>query len=299
MGYGAYSYEAHTALTQARGQKSIQEVFSQNSLHPSMNPFGVKWRESRDSKEHPRSLGIVFALDVSGSMGAIPELLARKELPNFMKALTDCGVEDPQVLFMAFTDHESDGRPLQVGQFETTAELMDQWLTQCSLSGGGERAPEYASTTSKYFESYDLAFYFAAKHTAMDCWEKRQRKGYLFMTGDEPPYSHARGDVVKHVLGEEIADMELSDVIASLKETFEPFFLIPDRTRANQVSDAWRAVLGDRVIVLGGPEDTTAVAAGLVALGEGTVTSPSELEAKIGKRAAKCLGPWMAASKGA
>ena len=297
MGFGSYSFEAHAALTQARSQKSTQEVFTQTSLHPSMNPFGVKHRESRDSKEHPRSLGIVFALDVSGSMGEIPELLAKKELPKFMKSLGDCGVESPQVLFMAFTDHEYDGRPLQVGQFETTAELMDQWLVRCSLSGGGAPAPDYASKSGNGFESYDLAFYFAAKHTAMDCWEKRKKKGYLFVTGDEPPYSHARADVVKHVLGDTISDMPLGAVIEAAKETFEPFFLIPDAGRAQSIKDRWTPVLGDRVIVLEGPEDTTGVAAGLVALGEGNIKDAAALRAKVGERAARCLGPWLASNR--
>ena len=227
MGYGSYSYEAHASLTKGRAQQSAQEIFHQTRLHPSMNPFGVKVRESRDSKESANSLGIVFALDVSGSMGEIPTLLATKELPNFMKALTNCDVKSPQVLFMAFDDHEWDGRPLQVGQFETTGELMDQWLVRCSLRGGGEPAPKYPSTTGQSLESYDLALYFAAKHTAMDCWVKRKKKGYLFMTGDEPPYSHVRADVAKHVIGDDIQDTPLADVVATLKETFEPFFLIP------------------------------------------------------------------------
>lgn len=297
MGFGSYSYEAHSALTQARAQQPTQQVFSQSRIHPSMNPFGVKLRESRDSNEHPRSLGIVFALDVSGSMGEIPQLLARKELPRFMKALGECSVQDPQVLFMAFTDHESDGRPLQVGQFETTAELMDQWLVRCSLRGGGEAMPTMASYTGQCFESYDLAFYFAAKHTAMDCWEKRKHKGYLFVTGDEPPYSHARADVVKHVMGDATSDMTFAEVIEAAKQTFEPFFLIPDPQRASAIRSQWTELLGDRVIVLNDAQDTTGVAAGLVALGEGAIKDAAGLRAKIGDNAAKCLEPWLASAK--
>ncbi|HAO33838.1 MAG TPA: hypothetical protein DCQ84_12920, partial [Candidatus Competibacteraceae bacterium] len=36
-------------------------------------------------------------------------------------------------------------------------------------------------------ESYTLPWYFAATHTAIDCFEKRGKKGYLFTVGDEEP----------------------------------------------------------------------------------------------------------------
>lgn len=297
MGYGAYSYAAHEALTKQRAQQPSQQVFTQSGIHPSMNPYGVKARESRDSADHPDSIGIAFALDVSGSMGDIPQLLATQKLPGFMKALSACKVKDPQVLFMAFTDHENDGRPLQVGQFETTAELMDQWLTRCSLAGGGVAAPTYAHNTGKAFESYDLALHFAARHISMDCFEKRGKKGYLFVTGDEPPYLKLRAEVVQHVLGTQIEDAPLEAVIAEVKQRFEVFFLVPDPQRYNTVRAPWEAVLGDRVIAMNSPSHTTAVAAGLVALGEGLVTTTSELQSLLGKNASNAthaLERWIA-----
>ncbi|MCB9632017.1 MAG: hypothetical protein H6721_07780 [Sandaracinus sp.] len=73
MGYGSYSYTAHQALTSKRAALPTQQVFGQRGIHPKMNPFGVKVRECRDSADHPRSLGVVFALDVSGSMGRSPK----------------------------------------------------------------------------------------------------------------------------------------------------------------------------------------------------------------------------------
>lgn len=304
MGYGAYSYEAHKALTSARAGKSAQQVFSQRTIHPSMNPFGVKARECRDSEEHPNSLAIVFALDVSGSMGKIPELLAKHELPGFMKLLTDCKIASPQVLFSAFTDHEYDGRPLQVGQFEATAELMDQWLTRCSLSGGGERAPQYQGNIGTARESYDLAFHFAAHHTAIDCFEKRQKKGYLFVTGDEPPYPGVRREVVEHVIGSDVEDASFAHVIADAKKMYEPFFLAPDPKRFSNIKASWQPLLSDRVIETPSPSDTCAVAAGLVALGEGAVESLDQLGAQLDAaeyprtaHVVRALTPWANSSE--
>lgn len=37
-------------------------------------------------------------------------------------------------------------------------------------------------------ESYELAMYFMARHTSIDCYEKRGKRGYLFMIGDELAY---------------------------------------------------------------------------------------------------------------
>src|SRR4051812_8990693 len=115
MGYGNYSHDAHQALLKGRASQPAQQVFRQQQCHPLMNPKGVRVRECRDSAEHPNSTAVVFALDVTGSMGAIPKLLASEQLPKFMKLLTDCRVPDPQLLFMAVGDAISDSAPLQVG----------------------------------------------------------------------------------------------------------------------------------------------------------------------------------------
>jgi len=263
MGFGNYSHEAHAALTRGRANAPRQQVFKQRECHALMNPKGVRARECRDSSEHPNSLGIVFALDVTGSMGGIPDLLARKKLPDFMRTLTECGVEDPQVLFMAGGDATSDTAPLQVGQFETTAALMDQWLTWSYLEGGGGTLGQ---------ESYELALYFAATHTAMDCYEKRKKRGLLFLTGDELPYPSVSKHQVEALIGDRLdQDIEVEEVVAAVQRSFDPFFLIPNGARRSTVEPRWRELLGDHVIAMEDAGDTCYVAAGLTALRERVV----------------------------
>lgn len=260
MGYGNYSHAAHAALIADRATKSANEVFSQSGCHPLMNPNGLKTREARDSAEHPNSLAIGFALDVTGSMGDIPQLLARQELPNFMKLLNSCGIPDPQLLFMAIGDARSDHAPLQVGQFESTAELMDQWLTWSFLEGGGGGSGE---------ESYELAFYVAARHMDLDCWNKRRKKGYLFLTGDELPYPAVSRHQIQSLVGVNLdEDIPIEEAIAAASETFHLFFLIPDLARRRRCEDRWRRLLGDHVICMENPQDTCAVAAAIVGLTE-------------------------------
>ena len=259
MGNGNYSIAAHEALLQNRTNIPTEQVFRQTQCHPLMNPKGVKARESRDGADHPESQGIVFALDVSGSMGEIPRIMATQQLPNFMKVLLGCQVKDPQVLFMALGNATSDQAPLQVGQFESTAELMDQWLTWTYLEGrgGGEG------------ESYDLAFYFLAAHTEMDCIVKRKKRGYLFMTGDEKPFPALSKSIVDGIIGDKLDDdIPIEEVIAEVQKTYIPFFLIPDRDRARRCERRWRDLLGDNVLVLNGPADVCFVAAGALLMCE-------------------------------
>lgn len=274
MGNGNYSAAAHQALLKNRTNIPTEQVFRQRECHPLMNPYGVKVRESRDGGDHPESRGIVFALDVSGSMGEIPRLMATQQLPNFMKVLVDCQVRDPQVLFMALGNATSDSAPLQVGQFESTAELMDQWLTWTYLEGhgGGEG------------ESYDLAFYFLATHTEMDCMVKRNKRGYLFMTGDETPFNTLSRHIVEKIVGDELdEDIPMEEVIAEVQKTFIPFFIIPDYMRAKRCERRWRDLLGDHVICLESPVDVCYVSAGAILISEGHVKDMQELSEILSK----------------
>ncbi|HEU4887560.1 MAG TPA: VWA domain-containing protein, partial [Thermoanaerobaculia bacterium] len=270
MGYGNYSEEAHRALISGRSGVPREAIFQQQHCHPLMDPKGVRVRESRDSEEHPESLGIVFALDVTGSMGEIPVLLATRELPKFMKVLTSCSVRDPQVLFMAVGDATSDTAPLQVGQFETTAELMDQWLTRTFIESGGGGSGE---------ESYELALYFLAQHTEMDCHVKRGRRGYLFLTGDENPYRTVSRHIVESVIGDRLdEDLAVGEVVAELQKTFVPFFLIPDQGRRAHCERVWRSLLGDHVLCMDSPEDVCYVSAGALLISEKLVQDQDSLK---------------------
>lgn len=272
MGYGQYSHAAHAALVADRADASSEDVFRQRGVHPLMDPKGLRLRESRDSPDHPNSLAVAFALDVTGSMGEIPELLARRDLPTFMQLLGDSGVVDPQLCFLAVGDATSDRSPLQIGQFESTGELMDQWLTSTHIEGGGGGTGH---------ESYELVFYALAQHTDADCKAKRGVKGYCFLTGDELPYAAVSRHQVEHLFGETLdEDIPIDEAIAAAAEDWHLFFLIPDPVRAKNVEARWHRLLGDHVVVLESADDVCAVAAGIVALGEKALPGLDALVAK-------------------
>lgn len=242
MGYGSYSHDAHRSLTESRSTAPVHEVFRETKTVSAMSPLNVGVRESRDSAAHPESLAITFALDVTGSMGGLPPIIATRELPDFMRLLTESGITDPQLLFMAVGDARSDRSPLQVGQFESTAQLMDRWLTTVHLESGGGGSSE---------ESYELAAYFLARHTATDCFEKRGKKGYVFFTGDERPYAVVNPSQVRSIIGDELSQsLSAGEIFAELRAKNHVFFLLPNNRNSPAAAPYWREILGDAAISL-------------------------------------------------
>jgi len=266
MGYGSYSASAHRALLETRTELATGQVFSQSSCHPLMNPHGVRLRESRDSPDHPNSVGVIFALDVSASMGDIPHELATKTLPTFMETVLGV-LPDAQVMFMAFGNAFADKSPLQVGQFESEATSMDRWLSMIHVESGG----------GGLGESYDLALYFASRHTALDCYEKRQKKGYLFMTGDEPGFASLLPSTIATTLGTTLPEPILGhDMVSEVQKRFHTFFLVPDPGRAAQ-SRVWVGWLHERCIILDRPSDAALCAALLIAIEEREVVDRASI----------------------
>lgn len=142
MGYTSYSTDSRSARAATRGYatKSANDIFEQNKerkIHESMDPKKAKLRESMDSEIHPLSVPIILGLDVTGSMLDVPVYLIREGLPKMMSNIIERGIKDPQVLFLAIGDAETDYFPLQVGQFESGDEELDLWLTRTYLEGHG------------------------------------------------------------------------------------------------------------------------------------------------------------------
>jgi len=236
---------------------------AEQKVHEKLNPRGVT-REARDSATHPNSVPVGFILDVTGSMSTVP-VKVQKELPRLMDFLVDKGfVTDPQLLFGAVGDHRSDKAPFQVGQFESGNEMEDD-LTNVWLEGGGG---------GSYQESYELALYFFARHTACDHFEKRSKKGYLFITGDELPYDNITPETALAIFGDTIqAAIPIADLVREVQEKYEVFFLIP--AGSNNYNDPrlrtrWTTLLGEnRVLMLAQAEAIVEVVAAALAVGEG------------------------------
>ncbi|HSA50392.1 MAG TPA: hypothetical protein VLH10_09815 [Yinghuangia sp.] len=228
-----YSRKAHTSVPRAKWK-----------AHADLDPHGVTARESRDSDEHPTSLAISVLFDVTGSMRSVPVTLQTK-LPELFGLLLRKGyVDHPQILFGAVGDATCDKVPLQVGQFESDNRMDDQ-LGNILLEGGGG---------GQKTESYELAMYFMARHTELDCLDKRGKRGYLFLIGDEMPYGRVKRREVEAVIGDKLGeDIPIEAIVAELQRKYEVYYILPAGSSYvgdTEVLGRWRELLRQNVIEL-------------------------------------------------
>lgn len=122
-------------------------------------------------------------------------------------------------------------------------------------------------------ESYALAHYFAARHTSIDCFEKRGKKGYLFTLGDELVHPSIKRDEASRIFGDSIeADISARDLIAEAQRSYEVFHIVVGGTSHGdepRILNGWRDLLGERALHLKDPDAVCEVIATTIALVEG------------------------------
>jgi len=239
------------------------------TCHADLNPFGVKFRESRDSEKHPLSKPIGVICDNTGSMGRNPRIIHDNQ-PKLMGLLLTKGLMDhPQIMMGAHGDAYSDRAPVQFGQFES-GNAMEGDLAKFLLEGQGGPFGQ---------ESYELVAYFFARHTSCDAWEKRGEKGYLFLIGDEKPYPTVSRELVKKYFGDDIPqDIKTEDIFKELQERWEVFMIIPSSASGGTdgpIRDYWVNLLSQNVLTL---EDPAAIC-DVIAMAIGIMEGKADLDA--------------------
>jgi hypothetical protein len=238
-----------TTSKKAKTARSYREVFTSRDINKDLNPNGVALRESCDGEDNPESNAIIVALDVTGSMGSIAHEIAKDGLGTLIEGILERKpVTDPHIMFQAVGDVYCDSAPLQVSQFEADERIIQQ-LHDIFVEGGGG-----GNTT----ESYDLPWYFAGTRTAIDCFTKRKKKGYLFTIGDEMTPAGLKAGEIKAIFGtNEQKDYSASELLALAQEKYHVFHLIieeghfcsSDHSRKRVIND-WKQLMGARAIPL-------------------------------------------------
>jgi hypothetical protein len=248
MGYSTYSHENYTKYRAAIATTSTNDLFKQNQVHTiskAMNPFEMTVRESRDSAEHPNTTAAIVMLDNTGSMGDIPVNMVKNYLGTLMTTLIARGLPDVQILFGMINDHISGDYPIQVGQFESGDVELTKWLTESYLEGGGGGGNH---------ESYLMAWLFAARHTAIDCFEKRGKKGILFTIGDERSHTKVDARTQQTIFGyKEAQDATDKQLLKEARKMYNVFHIHVNEgsyPNSTEVLDYWEKLMDGPAIVL-------------------------------------------------
>lgn len=245
MGHGSWNSSSWNSYKTSKGitQKStVQDIYTSKNLKDSLNPKGVKFRESCDSVDHPNSTAVIIGLDVTGSMGYLSEEIAKNSLNTLINEVyTRKPIDDPHLMFMAIGDAYCDKSPLQVTQFEADVrigkQLMDIWFE----SGGGGNGGE----------SYLAAWYFAARHTKIDCYDKRKKKGFLFTIGDECNHKRLTKEQIKKFFGDDVErDLTADELLKEVSRRYEVFHLIVGNYQYHGSLEDWKETLGERAMVV-------------------------------------------------
>ena len=126
---------------------------------------------------------------------------------------------------------------------------MSAWRRSVEGGGGGQRT-----------ESYELAMYFEARNTEIDCWDKRGHKGYFFMIGDEMAYPFVKKQEVNSHIGDGLErDIPVAEIVRELQKRYHVFYILPKAASYGgdkEILGFWRALLGQNVLEL---EETEAV----------------------------------------
>jgi len=252
--------------------RSREQVFSRQQIREDFDPARIQLRESRDSAANPESNAIIVAFDETGSMGDIPNAFVREGLGTLVsEILSRKPVSDPHIMIMGVGDAWSDRAPLQVTQFEPDIRIAEQ-LKDIYLEGNGG---------GNGFESYNLPWYFAAQKTSIDCFEKRAKKGYLFTVGDEPPPPKLLASHIRRVFGDRIErNLSSREVLEMASRMYEVFHVVVEQGmfyqyEADLVRDGWRALLGERMLLLSDYQRLAEVIVSTMAINEGS--DPNEV----------------------
>lgn len=218
---------------------TAQELFASTRLQPELNPYKVI-RQCCDTQEHSKTIPVILALDVTGSMGCAAAEVAKK-INKVMTELYE-KVTDVEFLVMGIGDLAFDKAPIQASQFESDIRIAEQ-LDKIYFEGGGG---------GNGFESYTGAWYFGSRHTDLDCW-KRGKKGIIITMGDEPLNPYLPANRLRNVTGDSLeTDIETNILYEETVKKFDIYHLaVNDKATAyhyykNHINKSFGKYLDDK-----------------------------------------------------
>ena len=225
MGCGTFTASAYStyaisvgAMYDASTRRLSGQTFKSNRIDESLNPKKFKIRGCVNNDEHPNTIPVILALDVTGSMGS-----ACKETAATLGIIITNLYEkfkDIEFCVMGIGDLAYDYAPIQMSQFESDvriAEALDKIYMEYGGGGNG-------------YESYSAAWYMGLKRTKLDCFDKQGRKGIIITMGDEPLNPYLPEYQLTRSIGEvaESSDIDTKKLYNEAIEKFDIYHIAVD-----------------------------------------------------------------------
>ena len=255
MGGGSWTssaYDTYTKTTRgmsaadyADAHLSTQEVFKIHKLSDALNPYNIV-RACHDSEEHPNTLPVILALDVTGSMGSAARAVNQKLNEIMTKIYENPNMPDVEFCVMGIGDLTYDDAPIQMSQFESDIRIAEQNDQIYFEAGGG----------GNHYESYTAAWYMGSRHCDLHCWN-RGKKGIIITLGDELPNPYLPKGILNKVTGDHLqADVETPELYNEVIEKFNVYHIAVNDSNSSYryykedgIDQKWRKLLGDNYSV--------------------------------------------------
>ena len=247
MGGGSWTTSSFTSYSTSKGRTvdsltgslsgsyTSQEMYKQKRIHEKLNPRNVL-RECCDSTEHPCTIPVILALDVTGSMGQAAVEVAKDINVVMTRLFKD--VKDIEFMIMGIGDLSCDDAPIQISQFESDIRIAEQMDQVYFEYGGGGNA----------YESYTAAWYMGARHTKLDCLN-RGKRGIIITLGDEQLNPYLPKAPLKEATGDNLqGDIETKDLYEEASKKFDIYHIDVDhrRYRDDMIDGSWRKYLDEK-----------------------------------------------------
>lgn len=260
MGGGGsyYDRDVSTGRVTSAGYTSFaQEQMSRGSLAKELLP---KDRRVLSRCGSP----LVYALDVTGSMGILPKIIFDK-MPMIAGQIVEQGyLNDTQVSLAAVGDVLSDSGPLQICDFSPVKEL-DAMLKKIWVEGNGG---------GQHFESYEFIAYYYARLYDMENAELP----IILFTGDESFRETMTKEELQRHFGGQHGSVDSFTIFNELKAKFKGNVFLLHRHYGGyglngEIVNQWERALG-KGFVIELPEDKAVadLTLGILAIASGKRT---------------------------
>lgn len=250
MGCGSFTSSSFATYSTSRGKaydvstgRVTGQVYEARHIDEQMKPYNVM-RECCNTDEHPNTIPVILALDVTGSMGNACKETA-EALGTIMSDLY-AKFKDVQIMVMGIGDMAYDRAPIQISQFESDVRIAE-WLDKVWIEFGGG---------GNSYESYSAAWYMGLYHTKLDAYDKQGRKGIIITMGDEPLNPYLSHRAIADFIGDSLqGDVKTRELYADACKKFDIYHIaVDDRSSSysrykNDIQNSFGQFLGDRLKV--------------------------------------------------